>query len=30
MSGHAQDVQIAVADLEREQDVEPPRAFFAG
>ena len=25
MSGHAQDMQIAVADLEREQDVEPPQ-----
>jgi hypothetical protein len=25
MRGHAQDVQVAVADLEREQDVEPPQ-----
>jgi hypothetical protein len=26
MGGHAQDVQVAVADLEREQDVESPQA----
>ena len=25
MAGHAQDVQVAVADLEREQDVDPPQ-----
>jgi hypothetical protein len=24
MSGHAEDVQVAVADLDDEQDVEPP------
>jgi hypothetical protein len=24
MRGHAQDMHIAVADLEREEDVEPP------
>src|SRR5689334_24959161 len=25
MSGHTQDMQVAVADLEGEQDVEPPK-----
>ena len=25
MAGHAEDVQVAVADLECEQDVEPPQ-----
>jgi hypothetical protein len=29
VSGHAQDVQGAVADLEREQDVEPPQRHRA-
>ena len=29
MSGHAQDVQVAVTDLEREQDVEPPQRYRA-
>jgi hypothetical protein len=27
--GHAQDVQVAVADLQREQDVEPPQRHRA-
>jgi hypothetical protein len=27
--GHAQDVQVAVAELEREQDVEPPERYRA-
>jgi hypothetical protein len=25
MAGHAQDVQVAIADLENEQDVDPPQ-----
>jgi hypothetical protein len=25
MSGHAEDVQVAVVDLDHEQDVEPPQ-----
>ena len=29
MRGHAQDVQVAVADLEHEQDVEPPQRHRA-
>jgi len=29
MRGHAQDVQVAVADLEHEQDVEPPQCHRA-
>src|SRR6476620_8836694 len=29
MSGYAQDVQVAVADLECEQDVEPPQRYRA-
>jgi hypothetical protein len=29
MLGHAQDVQEAVTDLEREQDIEPPQRHRA-
>ena len=29
MRGHTQDVQVAVTDLEREQDVEPPQRYRA-
>src|SRR4051795_4196922 len=29
MPGHTQDVQVAVTDLEREQDVEPPQCHRA-
>jgi hypothetical protein len=29
MSGHAQDVQGAIGDLEREQDLEPPQRHRA-
>ena len=29
MPGYAQDVQVAVADLEREQDIEPPQRHRA-
>ena len=29
LRGHAEDVQVAVADLEREQDVEPPQRYRA-
>ena len=29
MRGHAEDVQVAVADLEHEQDVEPPQRHRA-
>jgi hypothetical protein len=29
MSGHAQDVEVAVADLDHEQDVEPPQGECA-
>jgi hypothetical protein len=29
VSGHARDVQVAIADLEHEQDVEPPQCHRA-